>query len=144
MFKDTQRLVHLRLMHLTLQKFPLSTTRRHLMKMTYCLPAIPNVNVGLSWRSTWEKLNRWRLLISPVVHNETISLNSRGLGNPRRVQNLRDILWREDPNVVFFQETKVISHFYFILETIYLVTLVVLLLIVWEEVGSLPYYGNKR
>ncbi|KAF5458321.1 hypothetical protein F2P56_022356 [Juglans regia] len=35
-----------------------------------------------------------------------MSWNSRGLGNPREVRALRDLVWREDPNIVFVMETR--------------------------------------
>ncbi|XP_042974662.1 uncharacterized protein LOC122306298 [Carya illinoinensis] len=40
---------------------------------------------------------------------KTISWNSRGLGNPRGVRTLRDLVRREDPEVLFLMETKMSS-----------------------------------
>ncbi|XP_042944657.1 uncharacterized protein LOC122278542 [Carya illinoinensis] len=37
---------------------------------------------------------------------KTLSWNSRGLGNPRGIQNLRDLVRKEDPDILFIQETR--------------------------------------
>lgn len=41
-----------------------------------------------------------------------LSWNSRGLGNPRRIRSLRKLVKREAPDLVFLQETKVLSSFF--------------------------------
>ncbi|XP_042965942.1 uncharacterized protein LOC122299620 [Carya illinoinensis] len=37
---------------------------------------------------------------------KTLSWNSRGLGNPRGIRNLRDLVRKEDPDILFIQETR--------------------------------------
>lgn len=36
--------------------------------------------------------------------------NSRGLGNPRGIRSLHALLQREDPNLLFLQETKLLAR----------------------------------
>lgn len=38
-----------------------------------------------------------------------LSLNCRGLGNPSRVHNLRDLIRREAPSLIFLSERKLHS-----------------------------------
>lgn len=39
-----------------------------------------------------------------------LSWNTRGLGNPRGIRTLRELIKKEDPNVLFIQETRLIAH----------------------------------
>lgn len=41
-----------------------------------------------------------------------LSWNPRGLGNPRGFKTLQNLLAREDPDIVFLQETKVRTPFF--------------------------------
>lgn len=43
---------------------------------------------------------------------KSLSWNTRGLGNPQEFRTLRDLLVREDPDIIFLQETKVYAPFF--------------------------------
>lgn len=47
-----------------------------------------------------------QLIFNPASHHENLCWNSHGLGNPRRVHVLHDIILRGVLDVVFLMETK--------------------------------------
>ncbi|XP_073363536.1 uncharacterized protein [Aegilops tauschii subsp. strangulata] len=48
-----------------------------------------------------------RLLDSPALPNDMLKLDSRGLGNPEAVRELRSVVKQEGPVLVFVMETKI-------------------------------------
>lgn len=43
---------------------------------------------------------------------KVLSWNPRGLGNPRDIRNLHELITKEDPDAVFMQETKVRASYF--------------------------------
>lgn len=48
----------------------------------------------------------------PLIAMRILTWNTRGLGNPWSVRNLRELLSKKDPEVVFLQETKVLASYF--------------------------------
>lgn len=64
---------------------------------------------GLMRRNTQMRL-RWRLVSTPLRSMKLITLNFRGFGNPQELHPLKDLVTKEDPNILFLQETKLASR----------------------------------
>lgn len=69
------------------------------------------------------------------------SSNPNGLGNPLGFRALRDMLKKEDPDLVFHQETKVKASF-LLLRNLFLVITISWGWIIMVKAGVLQFYGR--
>jgi hypothetical protein len=53
-----------------------------------------------------KKLFRWRLLYSPTISNENNKLELSGIGSPRTVRDLCQLVKANNPSILFLMETK--------------------------------------